>query len=603
MAKSKPSAPVSAPPVDAQAPPSPGYTVVARRYRPQQLTDLIGQEHVAQALKNAITSGRIAHAYLFTGPRGIGKTSTARILAKALNCTKGPTPTPCDQCDNCVGIISGDDVDVLEVDGASNNGVDQARELRNNVGFLPQHSRFKIYIIDEVHMLSTAAFNALLKTLEEPPAHVKFIFATTEIHKLPITILSRCQRFDFAAVTTQKVFATLRHIVSKEGLSADDEALQIIARRAGGSMRDAQTLLDQALGGANNQQITTSMVHEMLGSSEDERILQLAQAILSRDSKTALEVLHQATARGLQLPELLDQLIEYWRSLMLAQVAGVESLGMDLSPQWKQPITEQVKSVAIDTILAGLDILSATKSKLRFSAHSQVLVEVAVVRLARLEELVSITSLVQTLAQGVAVPLPANRPATPATEPSKKNSLASPTAPNPAVSAAPAGEKSDLIEQLWPKVLESLGPFLRTNLQQASSTAILGPKLLAIRFPSGYSAAYDVCSAEESKETLRKAIRKINGEEWQIRVEKVAGASAPVADVIASSGDRKKDLEKLPLFMRAKAKLNADIVKVQDGFNPVATPTVAAAAELPARDDDQADELLPRSSPEDIDDV
>jgi len=215
-------------------PPPAEYTVVARRYRPQLFAELIGQEHVAQALVNALQSDRVAHAYLFTGARGVGKTSAARILAKALNCEKGPTPTPCGECESCKAIAEGQDVDVQEIDGASNNKVEDVRDLRSNVGFRPTRGRYKIYIIDEVHMLSSGAFNALLKTLEEPPPHVKFIFATTEVQKLPITILSRCQRFDFAHVGPGKIFEQLKSIVKREGLEADEDALRLIARRAAG---------------------------------------------------------------------------------------------------------------------------------------------------------------------------------------------------------------------------------------------------------------------------------------------------------------------------------------------------------------------------------
>ena len=208
------------------------YTVLARRYRPQQFSDLVGQEPVARALINALKSNRVAHAYLFTGARGVGKTSTARILAKALNCVKGPTATPCDVCDACRSIATGEDVDVLEIDGASNRGIDEVREIRSNVQYRPSRGRYKIYIIDEVHMLTPPAFNALLKTLEEPPSHVKFIFATTEAQKIPVTILSRCQRFDFAGIGTQAIVERLREIVANEGMEADDEALALVARRA-----------------------------------------------------------------------------------------------------------------------------------------------------------------------------------------------------------------------------------------------------------------------------------------------------------------------------------------------------------------------------------
>ena len=260
----------------APAPASEGYTVLARRYRPQAFADLIGQEPVARALSNALTSNRVAHAYLFTGARGVGKTSTARILAKCLNCENGPTPTPCGICPLCLSIAAGDDVDVVEMDAASNRGIDEIRDIRSNVQYRPSRARFKIYIIDEVHMLTKEAFNALLKTLEEPPAHVKFIFATTDANKLPITILSRCQRFDFAGISLPRIAEQLRGIVEAEGLQAEPEALELVARRAGGSMRDAQSLLDQLLAFASDK-LTADQVHHLLGTAGDERVLGLGR--------------------------------------------------------------------------------------------------------------------------------------------------------------------------------------------------------------------------------------------------------------------------------------------------------------------------------------
>src|SRR5262249_9289866 len=285
------------------APPPPARRAAsssrARRYRPQQFRDLIGQEPVARSLVNALQSGRVAHAYLFTGARGVGKTSTARILAKALNCVRGPTAAPCDQCDICKSIAAGEDVDVLEIDGASNNKVDEVREIRSNVQYRPGRARYKIYIIDEVHMLSTSAFNALLKTLEEPPPHVKFIFATTEVHKIPVTILSRCQRFDFAGIGTARIREHLHQVVAAEGLQADDDALELVARRAGGSMRDAQSLLDQLLAFGGDR-LTVEQVHGLLGTAGSDRVATLAAAILEHDPKLALTLLGQAADEGLQ---------------------------------------------------------------------------------------------------------------------------------------------------------------------------------------------------------------------------------------------------------------------------------------------------------------
>src|SRR5689334_5558050 len=276
MAKSKPAA--TANPTPPPAPEAPTYTVVARRYRPQQFAELIGQEHVAAALVNALQSGRVAHAYLFTGARGVGKTSAARILAKALNCVEGPTGTPCDKCDSCRAIATGEDVDVVEIDGASNNKVDEARDIRQNVGFRPTRSRYKIYIIDEVHMLTTGAFNALLKTLEEPPPHVKFIFATTDVHKVPATIISRCQRFDFKNIPTQRIAEHLTQIVKDEQVQADADALFRIARLGNGSMRDALSILDRVLS-LGEKHITDKILEDLLGKPPTAAIASLVEAI------------------------------------------------------------------------------------------------------------------------------------------------------------------------------------------------------------------------------------------------------------------------------------------------------------------------------------
>ena len=396
MAKSKPPDRANVAAETAKA--TEGYTVVARRYRPQQFAELIGQEHVAGALINALQSGRVAHAYLFTGARGVGKTSAARILAKALNCEQGTTPTPCDKCASCLAIASGHDVDVLEIDGASNNKVEEIRDLRQGVGFRPTSSRFKIYIIDEVHMLSTSAFNALLKTLEEPPEHVKFILATTEVQKIPITILSRCQRFDFAHVGPGKIFDQLKRIVEKEGHQAEDDALRLIARRAAGSMRDSQSLLDQLLAAAPGK-LTAEQVSAVLGTAGDDRVIELVTAILAGDAKTALDLIAGWVERGLQVGELVEQLVEYWRALMLVSCGGPDIRELPVTPNQQEALKKHAQSIKLDGILAGLEVLTATKSRMRGSTHTQVLLEMAVVRLCRLGELLSVGELLQALSQ------------------------------------------------------------------------------------------------------------------------------------------------------------------------------------------------------------
>jgi DNA polymerase-3 subunit gamma/tau len=410
MAKRKAEPPV------ADAPGAPAeYTVVARRYRPQQFTDLVGQEPVAQTLINAIKSERIAHAYLFTGVRGVGKTSAARILAKALNCqnSPAPTPTPCDKCESCLAIAAGQDVDVLEIDGASNRGIDNIRELRQNVQFRPTRSRYKIYIIDEVHQITKDAFNALLKTLEEPPPHVKFIFATTNARAVPDTILSRVQRFDFAGIPGERIVDQLRKIVAGEKRQADDEALELVARRAGGSMRDAQSLLDQLLAFGEDR-LTAGQVHRMLGTAPDDVIAAIAAAVLAKDSKLALARLDAGLGGGLQPGELLIQLIDYWRDLMLVATAGADVAGLNATGKFKDTIAGQSATVPLDTILAGLDILQATLARLRGSTHGRVLLEMAIVRLSRLDDLVSLSQLAQMLQGGDRpTPAPVARPASP----------------------------------------------------------------------------------------------------------------------------------------------------------------------------------------------
>ena len=553
MAKTKP--PPDAPPAE--------YTVVARRYRPQQFADLIGQEHVAQALSNAITSGRIAHAYLFTGARGVGKTSAARILAKALNCVKGPTPTPCDVCDICKSVANGDDIDVLEIDGASNNKVDEIRDLRANVGFRPARAHYKIYIIDEVHMLSTSAFNALLKTLEEPPPHVKFIFATTEVQKIPITILSRCQRFDFAHVGPRQIFETLRHIVGKEGLQAEDDALHLIARRANGSMRDSQSLLDQLLAFSDGI-LTAAKIHALLGTAGDERIGALVDTIVAHDAAGALGRIAADAEAGLHVGELLDQLVDYWRGMMLVLAAGAGYKDLPGTPSLQEKMRRHAKETNLDTVLAGLDILTSAKTKSRGSSHVQILLEMAVLRLARLDELLSVTQLAQMMAGG-----PSSR-ATEAAPPKKKP----PTLPEmpPPPSSGPVALTSSVAAEVWPRVLDALGPMVANNIRAAGTPAIVGPNSLLLRFPSGYSSAYDYTATERSQNLVKAALLKVTGAEWLLRVEQDAGRKAE--EPPAKRTDPKNELLRLPLFEHAAKRLGAQLVRMDDGFDPTnETPT------------------------------
>ncbi len=375
------------------------YVVIARRYRPQAFDELVGQEHVARALQQAITSDRVGHAYLFTGARGVGKTSAARILAKALNCVRGPTSTPCNECDVCLRVASGDDVDVLEVDGASNRGIDEIRQLRQNVAVRPSRVRFKIYIIDEVHMLTKEAFNALLKTLEEPPEHVKFIFATTEPQKIPITILSRCQRFDFAGISSSAIQERLAQIAAAEGVEVDREALQILASRAAGSMRDSQSLLEQLLAVGHNQ-ITADDVNQLLGIAPAERLSGLVQHLVARDAAAALSELDATVQGGVEIGLLLDQLVGYFRDVMAAAVGCCPDQLLYALPSQADEVAQVAKRLGLSTILAIGQILDHTAARMRVSIHGRTLVEMAVVRICQLGELDDLATLIAELRGG-----------------------------------------------------------------------------------------------------------------------------------------------------------------------------------------------------------
>jgi DNA polymerase-3 subunit gamma/tau len=579
------------------------YTVLARRYRPQQFADIVGQEPIARALVNALESNRVAHAYLFTGARGVGKTSTARILAKALNCARGPTTKPCDACENCQSIALGEDIDVLEIDGASNRGIDEVRQIRQTLQSRPAKSRYKIYIIDEVHMLTPPAFNALLKTLEEPPSHVKFIFATTEVQRIPITILSRCQRFDFAGIDVARITGQLRQILASEQLQADDEALEIIARRAAGSMRDAESLLDQLLafgGTAAEGRLTVTQVHQLLGTAHADRVVALASAALERDAKQALDLLGNAADEGLQLGELVDQLIDYWRDLMVVRCAGGDARNLSVPSANRGSLAAQASSLNLDTILAGLDILSATKSRLRGNSHSRVLVEMALIRLARLEDLLSVADLVRQLGEAQPrsarviapgpQPPPSNRPATakasvppvaPIEESEKKN-RAGPV--EQGKTAGPLALTEATLPGIWQELIGQMGPILGGNLQKAVLPAIIAPKTLVLRFEARYNHQQEHCKGRS--ERLEEALRKLTGEAWNVRIESVsneaAALPAPAAEAEKSQTRyRRQRTEAMqqPLVKRASEMLGAQIVQLDDGFGSAPVEAVESRPE------------------------
>jgi DNA polymerase III subunit gamma/tau len=397
------------------------YTVVARRYRPKDFDELVGQATIVQALTTAIHTHRVGHAYLFTGARGVGKTSTARIFAKALNASADGSGKFDLTSDVAQAIDAGEDMDVLEIDGASNRGIDEIRQLRANVAVRPSRSPYKIYIIDEVHMLTGAAFNALLKTLEEPPAHVKFIFCTTDPEKIPITVLSRCQRFDFAPVKSDQILERLRFICQSEGATAEESALLLIARRAAGSMRDSQSLLEQILSFASGH-IATETVHAILGTADESRLASIADSMIARDAAAVLQQLDQATNEGVDAGQLGEQLLGYLRDMMTIGVGGSVELLRTAAPARADELRQSAKSWGTMTLLSAIQLLDEALVKMRHSTQSRILLEVAVVQICHLQDLQGISDLLRALQSGKTPPVtvPQRVTATPSAVDEKK---------------------------------------------------------------------------------------------------------------------------------------------------------------------------------------
>ncbi|MBQ9377585.1 MAG: DNA polymerase III subunit gamma/tau [Schwartzia sp.] len=357
------------------------YVALYRKWRPKAFSDLVGQEHVSRTLAQAIESGRVGHAYLFSGPRGTGKTSTAKILAKALNCEKGPTTEPCNECESCRRVNDGTSMDVFEIDAASNRGIDEIRELRETVRFAPSAGRYKVYIIDEVHMLTSEAFNALLKTLEEPPAQVVFILATTEIHKVPATIQSRCQRYDFKRIAPEAIEARLRTVVAASGLEADDDALALIAREADGGMRDALSTLDQCAS-LSGERVTEKLVRDILGLVGRESVLRVLRAIIARDAREALSVVAEVLAEGKDLKVLVTELVAELRAVMVYQAAGGAE-GIELYETDEAVLREFAGLFPPESFMPILRRLHEALTELRWTTEPRIAVETALLALCR----------------------------------------------------------------------------------------------------------------------------------------------------------------------------------------------------------------------------
>ena len=512
------------------------HQVVALKYRPDRFASLVGQSQVATALSNAILQGRVGHAYLFTGARGVGKTSTARILAKCLNCLAGQTLDPCGECDVCQSVARGEDVDVIEIDGASNRGIDEIRQLRANVNVRPARARYKIYIIDEVHMLTTQAFNALLKTLEEPPSHVKFIFCTTDAEKIPVTVLSRCQRFDFPPIRNKDIVDRLRFIVENENREVDDAALELLARRAGGSMRDSQSLLEQLLSYGTGR-IGVQDIHALLGTADNSLVLELAAAITAGNASAALGLVDKGVESGVDAGQLAEQLLGTFRDIMAVLTGCGEELMLHTAPDDMEALRQIAGSTGVESVLAILQVLDQSLVRLRHSTWGRVIVETAVVRCCHLQNLDLVPKLIEQLYSGgpvtVAVPGVTASPSPPSE--SKKKPLtadeATPAQPaNPgamiASGAPPAIWDSSDLSASWKRLLSESRDVITEAAGHFDHIALQGDRVV-VTLRSVYDAG--LCNRPEPKKRLEQQLQKASGRSF--RLEFIAAEKSEPAPV------------------------------------------------------------------------
>ena len=577
------------------------YQVSARKYRPATFQDVIGQPHVVQTLSNAITSKRIAHAFLFSGTRGVGKTTMARILAKALNCEKGPTATPCDACVNCQEITNGTSVDVVEIDGASNTGVDDVREIRENVKFTPFHGQYRIYIIDEVHMLSTSAFNALLKTLEEPPAHVVFIFATTEIHKIPATILSRCQHYNFRRIPHAEIIQRLRFVAQQDGLAVEDRSLSAIARAGEGSMRDALSILDQAVAFAGKT-VRHADLETLLGTVPQEHVRAMIAAVIARNGPAAVNIVAQVLDQGHDLRAYCADLVEYARHMLVAAVVPptqeLRSL-IETPEENLRQIVEDAKNFTVEQTQELFRILSQAEDALRLSAHPRFVLESAAIRAARL------------LASGAPAPAATAAPPAPARQPTPSVAPSAPARPSsgqgaaaparplaktppaaapaaapasaalkpapPKVSAQPVLAKPapapPAIRIDWEQVVEHVSgrhPNIGAFLESGTLVGIEGNQLL-IGYPAKASVARGMMEKADNQQLIATLCAELAGRPVRLKIVELAdgqvAAPSPAQNRAAKARSHKDALLEQtrahPLVKQARDAFGSDVVDVR----------------------------------------
>lgn len=538
------------------------YIVLARKWRPQGFEDLIGQESVVKTFKNALSGNKIVHAYVFSGPRGVGKTSSARILAKALNCEQPVDNGPCGICRSCKAITEGASVDVFEIDGASNTSVDSIRELRETVKYAPSGGRYKIYIIDEVHMLSTAAFNALLKTLEEPPPHVIFIFATTEPKKIPATILSRCQHHAFRRIDKKRIKDQLRKITGTEKININEPALEMIAKAADGSMRDALTLLDQAYSFSND--ITENELQGLLGLPESEIVTNLCETILSGDISRTLSIIKELTDRGSDLRQLTRELVENFRNIAIVKVTEDAEGLLEFTPEDVQKLKKYASAVSIEHLTLLLTELLRLEGEVRSAVHPRYTLELGLLRTSFVKGMTSIEEVLKMLGEsggpaGNPVAMPASGEKT-APPPEKKTVLINEPGP---VNNEPVSAKStdDLCkEDVWQKLVERVDAedhLLACKLSEAR-VINLNSTELSIGFNGGMSVLADSIRSKAS--IIKPILQGISGHSLKLKI-----LSLPKEEARIDKKKMKEEIYAEPLVKDALRIFDGSLIKV----NPI----------------------------------
>jgi DNA polymerase III subunit gamma/tau len=535
------------------------YQVFARKYRPQTFDDLVGQTHVSHTLKNAVAQNRLAHAYLFVGPRGIGKTSTARILAKSLNCVKGPTVTPCGECDNCREIAAGNSLDVIEIDGASNNSVEDVRQLRENVRYAPAKGRYKIYLVDEVHMLSQAAFNALLKTLEEPPPHVKFIFATTEPQKVLPTILSRCQRFDLHRIPANLIGQHLQFIAGKEKITLEPAAAHAIARGAEGGLRDAESMLDQLVAFCG-EKISESDVLNVFGFTSEQTVVDLTGRILRNETPAAIDLLHQQSEAGKDMMRLMTDLIAYLRDLLVFK-AKPDALNEDVDLEAQKSLAAHAELITNDRLLEMIDQFAAAEGRMKWAPNKKLHFEVAIIKAIQSLGQATLDEVIEKLGElregkisqkGVSSVAAAVSPASQ----NAAADRAATTAPRVEEKAAPVDP-----EKMWEKVLAKIPAksFLRTLGEAIRPIGIDGRNFLLGHSPDDKSKIEALASANNRRQ-LETLLKEASGRDWSVKFVAKEGILPPKA-FRAVSGEAKstESFKDEPLIREAIELFKAEI--------------------------------------------